>query len=216
MRTYLIPKNGAPVKGQFIRLEGSLGDADPKPPVIVFKKESGEETRIAVGDMRRLYLGNYTPPSTQSTSTTSGASSAPLSAGERLVTVMANADWVDTGLTRGSCVRGRWSLHASGEITLSADQNDKATPAGSAYGPQGGERAGPHRQRRRPHRARRRRPRPRRERRGGHWRSEDGDDAGGGPAVPAGERRSRRGQLGSVRGADQAGSGRIQLTGGTT
>ena len=40
---YLIPKNGAPFKGQFIRIEGSLGDADPKPPVIVFKKESGEE-----------------------------------------------------------------------------------------------------------------------------------------------------------------------------
>ena len=79
----LIPKSGAPMKGQFIRLEGSLGDADPKPPVVVFKKESGEETRLPVNEMRRLYLGNYTPPSTQSTSTTSGSSSAPLAVGER-------------------------------------------------------------------------------------------------------------------------------------
>jgi hypothetical protein len=126
---YLIPKNGAPFKGQFIRLEGSLGDGDPKPPVIVFKKESGEESRIAVADTRRLYLGNYTPPSTQSTSSTSGPSSAPLSAGERLVTVMANADWVDTGLTvrQGQVV----TFTSSGEITLSADQNDKANPNGS-------------------------------------------------------------------------------------
>ena len=34
------------VKGQFIRLEGSLGEAEPKPPVVVFKRESGEETRL--------------------------------------------------------------------------------------------------------------------------------------------------------------------------
>jgi hypothetical protein len=129
---YLIPQNGAPFKGQFVRIEGSQGDAEPKPPVIVFKKESGEEIRIPVNQTRRLYLGNYTPPSTQSTSATSGASSAPLSAGERLVTVMANADWVDTGLTvrQGQVV----SFTSSGEITLSADTNDKATTGGSVTG----------------------------------------------------------------------------------
>jgi hypothetical protein len=126
---YLIPKSGAAFKGQFLRLEGSLGDADPKPPAIVFKKESGEEARIEVSQVRRLYLGNYTPPATQSTSTTTGSSSAPLAAGERLVTVMANADWVDTGLTvrQGTVV----TFTSSGEITLSADQNDKATTGGS-------------------------------------------------------------------------------------
>jgi hypothetical protein len=129
---YLIPQNGAPFKGQFLRIEGSQGDAEPKPSVIVFRKESGEETRIPVSQTRRLYLGNYTPPSTQSTSATSGASSAPLSAGERLVTVMANADWVDTGLTvrQGQAV----SFTSSGEITLSADTNDKATTGGSVTG----------------------------------------------------------------------------------
>jgi hypothetical protein len=129
---YLIPQNGAPFKGQFLRIEGSLGDAEPKPPVIVFKKESGEETRIPVSQTRRLYLGNYTPPSTQSTSSTSGASSGPLSGGERLVTVMGNADWVDTGLTvrQGQVV----TFTSSGEITLSADSNDKANPGGSATG----------------------------------------------------------------------------------
>jgi hypothetical protein len=128
----LVPKNGAPFKGQFLRIEGSLGDADPKPPVIAFKKESGEEIRVQVSDLRRLYLGNYTPPSTQSTSTTTGPSSTPLSAGERLVTVMANADWVDTGLTvrQGQVV----NFTSSGEITLSADQNDKATTGGSVTG----------------------------------------------------------------------------------
>jgi hypothetical protein len=129
---YLIPQSGAPYKGQFIRLEGSLGEADPKPPVIVFKKESGEESRIAVSQTRRLYLGNYTPPSTQSTSSTSGPASAPLSAGERLVTVMANADWVDTGVTvrQGQAV----SFTSSGEVTLSADSSDKATTGGSVTG----------------------------------------------------------------------------------
>jgi hypothetical protein len=129
---YLIPQNGAPFKGQFIRLEGSLGEAEAKAPVIVFKKESGEEARIAVSATRRLYLGNYTPPSTQSTAATTGSTAAPLAAGERLVTVMANADWVDTGLTvrQGQVV----SFTSSGEITLSADQNDKATTGGSFNG----------------------------------------------------------------------------------
>jgi hypothetical protein len=128
---YLIPQNGAPFKGQFLRIEGSLGDAEPKPPVIVFKKESGEETRIPVSQTRRLYLGNYTPPSTQSTANTAG-SSGPLAAGERQITVAANADWVDTGLTvrQGQVV----TFNASGEITLSADQNDKAIPTGSTTG----------------------------------------------------------------------------------
>ena len=128
---YLIPKNGAPFKGQFIRLEGSPTDAEPKPTVIVFKKESGEESRIAVSDTRRLYLGNYTPPSTQSTSNT-GTSGGALAAGERQIMVMGNGDWVDTGLTvrQGQVV----SFNSSGEVTLSADANDKATPGGSTTG----------------------------------------------------------------------------------
>jgi hypothetical protein len=127
---YLIPKNGAPFKGQFIRLEGSLGDADPKPPVIVFKKETGEETRIPVSDTRRMYLGNYTAPATQTS--TSSQPGTPLSSGERTITVAANADWVDTGLTvrEGSVV----NFSATGEITMSGDQNDKAIPTGSTKG----------------------------------------------------------------------------------
>lgn len=127
---YLIPQNGAPFKGQFIRIEGSQGDAaEPKPPVIVFKKESGEETRIAVSQTRRMYLGNYTPP--QSTSN-AGSTGGALAAGERQITVAGNADWVDTGMTvrQGQVV----SFNASGEVTLSADSNDKATPGGSTSG----------------------------------------------------------------------------------
>jgi hypothetical protein len=128
---YLIPQSGASMKGRFLRLEGSLGEAEPKSPVVVFKKESGEETRLPVSQMRRLYLGNYTHPGTQSTATASSPSGA-LGAGERAVTVAANADWVDTGLTvrQGSVV----TFSASGEITMSGDQNDKAIPTGSTTG----------------------------------------------------------------------------------
>lgn len=129
---YLIPQNGAPFKGQFIRLEGSPTDAEAKPVVIVFKKESGEESRIAVSDTRRVYLGNYTPPSTPSTSTSTSPAATPMGAGERLITVAANADWVDTGLavTKGTVV----TFSASGEVTLSGDANDKAIPTGSTTG----------------------------------------------------------------------------------
>jgi hypothetical protein len=129
---YLVPRSGAPMKGQFIRLEGSLGGGDPKPPVVVFRKESGEETRIAVSDMRRLYLGNFSTAGIGTQTSTSTPSNAPLSAGERTVAVMANSDWVDTGLMvrQGQVV----TFSASGEITMSADQNDKAIPTGSTTG----------------------------------------------------------------------------------
>jgi hypothetical protein len=55
-----------------------------------------------------------------------------MGAGERTITVAANADWIDTGLTvrQGSVV----TFSASGEITLSGDQNDKAIPTGSTTG----------------------------------------------------------------------------------
>jgi hypothetical protein len=129
---YLIPRNGAPMKGQFIRIEGSHGDADAKAPVVVFKKDSGEETRIAVSDMRRLYLGNFSASGTQTSTSPSPSSSTASSGTERTITVAGNADWVDTGLTvrQGSVV----TFNASGEITLSADQNDKANPGGSTTG----------------------------------------------------------------------------------
>jgi hypothetical protein len=131
---YLIPQNGAPFKGQFVRVEGSMGNAEPKPPEFVFKKESGEEVRIPVSQTRRLYLGNYqhTPAATQQTSNTASSPSTPVAAGERQVMVMGNADWIDTGVTvREGQVLG---FTSSGEITLSADPNDKATTGGSFSG----------------------------------------------------------------------------------
>lgn len=129
---YLIPQNGAPFKGQFIRLEGSPTDAEPKPVVIVFKKESGEESRIPVSATRRMYFGNYTPPATAPTSTSTSPAATPLGAGERAIMVAANADWVDTGMTvaQGTVV----TFSASGEVTLSGDANDKAIPTGSTSG----------------------------------------------------------------------------------
>ncbi len=98
---YLIPRNGAPFRDSSSGSRGRSATPILKPPVFVFRKESGEEARILVSETRRLYLGNYTPPSTQSTSTSSPPNT-PLAAGERQVVVVATADWVDTGLTVAS------------------------------------------------------------------------------------------------------------------
>jgi hypothetical protein len=120
----LVPRDGPPVKGRLVTIEGSLGNVnDPKPPVVVFRSEAGEERRVPVSQVKRLYLGNFPAEA----SSTSGTGS--IATGERVVSVPATSQWMDTGLVvrQGDKV----SLTASGEITLSADPNDKARPGGS-------------------------------------------------------------------------------------
>ena len=120
----LVMQDGSKFKGRFVRIEGPEGA-----PAIQFQTESGEKKSVAVGQMRRLYLGHYTSGTSTSTSPSGSTSSSPVGAGERVISVAANAQWVDTGITvrQGDKV----TFSASGEVTLSADPNDKAKPGGS-------------------------------------------------------------------------------------
>jgi hypothetical protein len=79
-----------------------------------------------VSQVRRLYLGHY-KDATSTSSSPSGSTS--VGTGERVISVAANAQWVDTGITvrQGDKV----TFAASGDVTLSADTNDKAKPGGS-------------------------------------------------------------------------------------
>jgi hypothetical protein len=91
-------------------------------------------------DVARIYLGNYPggAPSAPAPSQPTASNPNPSfpnqggGFGNQNITVAANQQWVDSGIT----VRQGQSLaiRASGEVTLSADANDKATANGSLNG----------------------------------------------------------------------------------
>ncbi len=129
----LVTKDSNLVKGQLVRIDGARIEGNQDPAFVVFRTESGEERRVAMRDVGRLYLGNYpgsAPTSTAGTPTQS--TPAPGAGNERVLTVAANVQWTDTAIT----VRqgDRVTITASGEVTLSADPNDKASPNGAASG----------------------------------------------------------------------------------
>jgi hypothetical protein len=127
----LVPRSGDPVKGRLVRIEGSLGDKDnPQPPVAVFMTEGGQERRLPVSEMRRVYLGKVTQldaPATQTTAAvpTTGSSS------EHVVTLAGTTAWADSQIVVNK--GDRLTINATGEVTLSTP-DDKATPAGAANG----------------------------------------------------------------------------------
>jgi PA-IL-like protein len=118
----LVMQDGSKFKGHFVRVEGPEGA-----PAIQFQTDSGEKKSVPINQLRRLYLGHY--KDSASTSTAPSSSTQAVGAGERVISVAANAEWVDTGITvrQGDKV----TFSASGEVTLSADPNDKAKPGGS-------------------------------------------------------------------------------------
>ena len=130
----LVTKSGDLAKGQLDRIEGArIGEA-----TVRFRADGGERS-VAMRDVARIYLGNYpgaapsspAPSQSQQNPSNSGGGFGGGSGGGN-VTVPANQQWVDSGLTvrQGQAL----SIRASGEVTLSADSNDKATPNGSLNG----------------------------------------------------------------------------------
>jgi hypothetical protein len=129
----LLLKSGAATKGRLVTIEGSERDkTNPQPTTVVFRTSSGEERRVPLSDVGRLYLGRYpgaapadqAPAATPTTTITAGQTGA--------VTVNANQRWVSTGITvaKGQQVR----FNSSGEVQLSPDANDTAGTAGSKIG----------------------------------------------------------------------------------
>jgi len=130
----LLTKDGNMTKGQLVRIDGSRIDETKDQAFVVFRTESGEERRVAMRDVGRLYLGNYpgAAPSTPTTQPGTVTGTTPATGSERVLTLPANTQWLDTGIT----VRqgDRFGISATGEITLSGDPNDKAGPSGALSG----------------------------------------------------------------------------------
>jgi hypothetical protein len=128
----LLLKSGAASKGRLVTIEGSERDkSNPQPTTVVFRTSSGEERRVRLSEVGRLYLGRYpgAAPAESAAPTASTVTTAGQSGG---VNVNANQRWTPTGITvaKGQQVR----FDASGEVQLSTDPADTAVTAGSKIG----------------------------------------------------------------------------------
>jgi hypothetical protein len=127
----LLLKGGSATKGRLVSIEGSARDkGNPQPTTVIFRTSSGEERRVRLTEVGRLYLGRY-PGGPDSTST-NPANPSTLPAQNGQVNVAANQRWVSTGITVAA--GQQVSFNASGEVQLSSDGADIATTAGSKIG----------------------------------------------------------------------------------
>lgn len=130
----LVMRDGSLSRGQLVRIEGSRISGNEDPAWVVFRQENGEERRVRLADVGRLYLGNYPGGGTSTSSSmgSTGMANVQTSGQTRTVTLPGTMQWIDTGLT----VQAGEGLviSASGEVTYSPDASDKASPNGSLKG----------------------------------------------------------------------------------
>ena len=119
----LVMRDGSVVKGQVIEL-GHVNRADQSTPyLVIFRTSGGEERRLPVNQVGRVYFSGSSSGSSGSTGTPPGA---PEGQG---VAVPGNQQWTPTGLTvrRGEVL----GFSTTGEVRLSSDSDDMAAPAGA-------------------------------------------------------------------------------------
>lgn len=117
-------RGGDSMQGNFVDIRG--GETEKKEPLeLIFRTKGGEERRVALDNVSRIYLGNF--PAATTVANNSPTSGAPLPAGA--VRVPGNSTWVATPLTvrKGDTV----TFNVSGQVQLSADANDVSHAAGS-------------------------------------------------------------------------------------
>jgi hypothetical protein len=118
-------RNGSSWTGQFVDIRGGEATATPGEDHTLIFRTGGEERRIGLDQVGRIYFGNY-PRQTSATPTT------PAAVPPGAIRVPGNASWVPTGIIvqRGD----RLAFSVSGQIQLSEDGADVATSAGSHRG----------------------------------------------------------------------------------
>lgn len=121
----LVMRNSTLVPGRLVDISGGVGSDRPdEARLFIFRTAGGEERRVPVGEVGRVYVGRY-PVAT----TTTGPA---LPSNADGVKVAANQAWVPTGIyvARGQQV----TFGTQGEVQLSGDANDRASAAGSTNG----------------------------------------------------------------------------------
>jgi len=129
----LVMRSGDIVRGRLENIEGGEGSGTDGVRQLAFKANEGPERRARFSDVRRLYFGNF--PSSLGSGT---AATLPAAVPDEpavppgAVRVAANARWVNTGFTLRRTDRVQFSTE--GQVQLSSDGEDKASPAGSLRG----------------------------------------------------------------------------------
>lgn len=127
----LIMKSGEVLRGRLSNIEGGEGSGkDNEPRLLTFNPAGGAERRVPFRDVRRLYLGNFPVNTAQTPPGGNTAAEAPTPDGA--VRVAGNTAWTSAGVVvrRGDRVQ----FSSTGQVQLSADPEDKASPAGSLKG----------------------------------------------------------------------------------
>jgi hypothetical protein len=119
-------RGGESMQGRFADIRGGETENAEEPHALIFRTTAGEERRVSLDNVARIYFGNF--PTTTTADSSPGASAGdPLPAGA--IRVPGNSAWVATPLTvrKGDMV----VFNVSGQIQLSSDANDVAVSAGS-------------------------------------------------------------------------------------
>ncbi len=121
----LVTRAGEIIRGRMTNIEGGEGSGqDGEPRIVTFQASGGGERRVRFTDLRRLYLGNVpSSPGTRLPET-------PMPTGA--IRVAGSAGWVGTNIIVGR--NDRLQFTADGQVQLSADPEDRASPAGSLKG----------------------------------------------------------------------------------
>jgi hypothetical protein len=117
-------RGGESIQGRFVDVRGGETENSQEPHALIFRTTAGEERRILLDNVSRIYLGNY--PAAGADAQSPG-SAEPMPAGA--IRVPGNSDWVATPLRvqRGD----RVVFNVTGQVQLSSDASDVAQSAGS-------------------------------------------------------------------------------------
>jgi len=121
----LVTRAGEIIRGRMTNIEGGEGSGqDGEPRIVTFQASGGGERRVRFTDLRRLYLGNVPSSPGRPLPET------PMPTGA--IRVAGSAGWVGTNIIVGR--NDRLQFTADGQVQLSADPEDRASPAGSLKG----------------------------------------------------------------------------------
>jgi len=126
-------RDGSSWQGQFVDIRGGEENANGDPHALIFRTSNGEERRVALDGVSRLYMGNFPAGTNESNAAAAPSqppavtSAGPIPAGA--LRVPGNATWVATPL---SVRKGdRVTFNVTGQVQLSDDATDTAHSAGS-------------------------------------------------------------------------------------
>jgi hypothetical protein len=119
-------RGGESIQGRFVDIRGGEESAT-EPHALIFRTTSGEERRVSLDNVSRIYFGNYPAATTVADSAPAARSNDPLPEGA--VRVPGNSAWTATPLTvrKGD----RVVFNVTGQVQLSSDTKDVAEAAGS-------------------------------------------------------------------------------------